>query len=64
MALWLNKDNILAVTMADVCSWLFIAYKSGLWFIAIWSLKVSLWLYVAAFSLIIYHAMPAKPKTA
>jgi hypothetical protein len=64
MALWLNKDNILAITMADVRCGLFLAYKVGLWLVAIWSLKVSLWLYVAAFSLIIYHAMPAKPKTA
>ncbi len=64
MVLWACKDDILSITAAQIRGWLFSAYRVGLWFVAIWSLKVSLWLYVAAFSLIVYHAMPAKPKTA
>ncbi len=61
---WACKDDILAITAAQIRGWLFTAYRVGLWFVALWSMRNSLWLYVVAFSLIVYHAMPAKPKTA
>lgn len=64
---WACKDDILAITWADVRGWLYTAYTWALWPLAIYSLKVSLWLYLAACAGIIHAyilALPAKPKTA
>ncbi len=47
MVLWAVKDDILATTWADIRGWLYIAYTWALWPLAIYSLTVSLWMYLA-----------------